>query len=137
LGAERATDWVEETLHLIVNTRYNERRATIFTTNYPLEAPPETKYAETLLERVGFRMLSRLHEMCDFVLLSGVDYRELSSKGAPSPDDSAKLDKKGSATHKDLPSPSHKTQARARLRTPSPSAPVRDLKWSGGKGGNS
>ena len=137
LGAERATDWVEETLHLIVNTRYNERRATIFTTNYPLEAPADVKYAEVLIERVGFRMLSRLHEMCEFVELKGVDYRELPSKA--SPDDFAKLDRKGSATHKDLPSPSHKTQARARLRTQAApaSAPARDLKWSGGKAGNS
>ena len=34
LGAERLTDWVEETMSLIVNTRYNERRPTIFTSNY-------------------------------------------------------------------------------------------------------
>ena len=32
LGAERPTDWVEEMMNLIVNTRYNERRLTIFTT---------------------------------------------------------------------------------------------------------
>src|SRR5205085_11666945 len=31
LGAERPTDWVEETMNLIVNTRYNERRMTLFT----------------------------------------------------------------------------------------------------------
>ena len=31
LGAEKTSEWVEETLNLIVNTRYNERRATIFT----------------------------------------------------------------------------------------------------------
>ena len=35
LGAEKTSEWVEETLNLIVNTRYNERRATIFTSNYP------------------------------------------------------------------------------------------------------
>ena len=34
LGAERLTDWVEETMHLVVNTRYNEKRPTVFTTNY-------------------------------------------------------------------------------------------------------
>ena len=50
IGAERTTEWVEEMLHLIVNTRYNERRPTIFTTNYPIEAPREAKHAETLLE---------------------------------------------------------------------------------------
>ena len=36
LGRERPTDWVEETMTLIVNTRYTESRPTIFTTNYPL-----------------------------------------------------------------------------------------------------
>ena len=34
LGAEKPSEWVEETMNLIVNTRYNERRPTIFTTNY-------------------------------------------------------------------------------------------------------
>ena len=41
LGAEKTTEWVEETLNLIVNTRYNERRVTIFTSNYP-DIPDET-----------------------------------------------------------------------------------------------
>jgi DNA replication protein DnaC len=132
IGAERATEWVEEMLHLIVNSRYNERRLTIFTTNYPLEPPAHAKHAETLLERIGFRMMSRLHEMCDFIELQGVDYRELGPK--PSPSDFHKLDRKGSAAHKDLPTPSAKNQARARLRNADP-AP--GLKWSGGKAGNS
>ena len=34
LGAEKTSEWVEETLNLIVNTRYSERRTTIFTSNY-------------------------------------------------------------------------------------------------------
>ena len=34
LGSEKPSEWVEETMNLIVNTRYNERRPTIFTTNY-------------------------------------------------------------------------------------------------------
>jgi DNA replication protein DnaC len=34
LGAEKTSEWVGETLNLIVNTRYNERRLTIFTSNY-------------------------------------------------------------------------------------------------------
>jgi DNA replication protein DnaC len=33
LGAEKTSEWVEETMNLIVNTRYNEKRLTIFTTN--------------------------------------------------------------------------------------------------------
>src|SRR5262245_49941818 len=42
LGAEKPSEWVEETVNLIVNTRYNERRPTIFTTNYE-DLPDETE----------------------------------------------------------------------------------------------
>jgi DNA replication protein DnaC len=65
LGAEKPSEWVEETMNLIVNTRYNERRPTIFTTNY-IDIPDETDL-DSLKVRVGFRMHSRLHEMCDFL----------------------------------------------------------------------
>ena len=34
LGKERTTEWVEETLNLVVNARYNAKRATIFTSNF-------------------------------------------------------------------------------------------------------
>lgn len=131
IGAERATEWVEEMLHLIVNTRYNDRRPTIFTTNYPIEAPPEAKHAETLLERVGFRMYSRLQEMCDFVHLDGVDFRELGPH--PTVEALARLSTRGSQTHKNLPSPSAKAQAKARFRS---AEPAPDLKWPGGKAGS-
>ena len=41
LGAEKTSEWVEETMNLIVNTRYNERRLTIFTSNYA-DIPDDT-----------------------------------------------------------------------------------------------
>ncbi len=84
LGAEKTSEWVEETLNLIVNTRYNERRATIFTSNYP-DLPPDSNQAViTLHDRIGFRMRSRLHEMCDFLDLEGADYRMLlPNEGVP------------------------------------------------------
>ena len=84
LGAEKTSEWVEETLNLIVNTRYNERRATIFTSNYP-DLPPDASPAViTLHDRIGFRMRSRLHEMCDFLDLEGADYRMLlPNEGVP------------------------------------------------------
>src|SRR5215216_6059867 len=34
LGAAKSTDWVRDTMMQIIGTRYNERRLTIFTTNY-------------------------------------------------------------------------------------------------------
>ncbi len=58
LGAEKPSEWVEETMNLIVNTRYNERRPTIFTTNY--EDTPDDSNLDSLKVRVGFRMHSRL-----------------------------------------------------------------------------
>ena len=35
LGAVRPTEWVWDTVSLILNTRYNDNRTTIITTNYP------------------------------------------------------------------------------------------------------
>ncbi len=129
LGAERPTDWVEETMNLIVNTRYNNRRLTIFTSNYPLNAPKGST-AETLHERVGFRLFSRLHEMCEFLELEGVDYRELGPD--PSPEALARLHERGSQAHKDLPSRA-KGPIRAQLRPSDPKG--KDLGWTGGKAG--
>ncbi len=65
LGAEKTSEWVEETLNLIVTTRYNERRLTIFTSNY--EEKEDRTDPDSLLARVGFRMHSRLYEMCEFL----------------------------------------------------------------------
>ena len=39
LGANKPTDWVWDTVAHILNTRYNDRRTTIITTNYPNLAP--------------------------------------------------------------------------------------------------
>src|SRR6266567_2972891 len=79
LGAEKTSEWVEETMNLIVNTRYNERRLTIFTSNYP--DIPDDSEPNSLLFRIGHRMRSRLHEMCEFVIMDGADYRELPANG--------------------------------------------------------
>ena len=78
LGAERTTDWVEDTMNLIVNTRYNDRRPTIFTSNY--KDNPDDSDLDSLRVRVGFRMYSRLKEMCEFLQYDGPDYREFDHK---------------------------------------------------------
>src|SRR5207237_10079994 len=78
-GAEKTSDWIEETMNLIVNTRYNQRRLTIFTSNY--EDIPDDTDPNSLLFRIGHRMRSRLHEMCEFVIMDGADYRELQTSG--------------------------------------------------------
>jgi DNA replication protein DnaC len=122
LGAEKPSEWVEETMNLIVNTRYNERRPTIFTTNYP--DLPDDDDINTLKVRVGFRMHSRLHEMCEFLEYEGGDYRELPSNGGA--DDLVTLWKKRGK--RVLPPRTH-GQARAQIREP------KELKWPGGKAG--
>ena len=73
LGASKPTDWVRDTIRQIICTRYNERRLTIFTTNYgDARRQPEE---ETLEDRVGVRLRSRLYEMCRTVVVEGEDYR--------------------------------------------------------------
>src|SRR5438128_2446995 len=89
LGAVKPSEWVWDTVSLILNTRYNERRTTIITTNFEdlpeatsIAATPEreavTRAArrETLGDRIGERMRSRLHEMCRKVEMNGDDFRQ-------------------------------------------------------------
>ena len=88
LGAAKPTDWVWDTVAQILNTRYNERRTTIITTNYANEAAmmaatqaretaaKRAMREETLGDRIGERMLSRLQEMCVVVEMRGKDFRQ-------------------------------------------------------------
>ena len=130
LGAEKTSEWVEETMNLIVNTRYNERRMTIFTSNY-LDVPDDTD-PNSLLFRIGHRMRSRLHEMCDFIEMDGADYRELPVNGGV--DDLItlwKMRKKSSS----LPARTNR-QVRAQIRDPGARDGKADLKWPGGRAGS-
>src|SRR5690349_15279768 len=130
LGAEKTSEWVEETLNLIVNTRYNERRTTIFTSNYP-DLPPDTNPGVvTLHDRIGFRMRSRLHEMCDFLDLEGADYRMLiSNEGVAA----LKRNWEERRMRGKLEQPTRTNrQAKAVLRNDGKA----DLKWSGGRAGS-
>ena len=74
LGASKPTDWVRDTMTHIINSRYNEKKFTVFTTNYLDERPNERE--ETLEDRVGVRVRSRLYEMCKTVMIVGDDYRK-------------------------------------------------------------
>jgi len=129
LGAEKTSEWVEETMNLIVNTRYNERRLTIFTSNY--QDIPDDSDPNSLLFRIGFRMRSRLHEMCEFIEMDGADYRELPVNGGV--DDLIALWKMRKKTS--LPSRAGR-QARAQLREPAVRDGRADLKWPGGRAGS-
>jgi DNA replication protein DnaC len=74
LGASKPTDWVKDTMMQIIGTRYNDKKLTIFTTNYldARRAPAD----ETLEDRIGVRLRSRLYEMCKTVSIEGDDYRK-------------------------------------------------------------
>lgn len=72
LGATRTTPWVLDTLGLILNERYNNQRMTLITTNRPpISSPSE----ESLEDRIGARLASRLSEMCFKVEMEGEDFR--------------------------------------------------------------
>ncbi len=105
LGAQKPTEWVRDTLYLIINTRYTRRLPTIFTTNYPLERGaqpvkkrhpipgsdadvasidgsieaakrrPATPELELLESRISDTLVSRLYQMAQPIVLGGVDYR--------------------------------------------------------------
>ena len=185
LGAERLTDWVDETMNYIVNTRYNDDRPTIFTSNYEDLPDPEagvdplgrdhhgggarhddrraaaftSHYGDlpdpeagaepfgrgqhggaaaagvapasldSLPMRVGFRMYSRLREMCEFLEYDGPDYRKLfeGGKGASSEE----LDRAWKK-EKRRPRLPERTSSRARARLKTGAA---ELGWSGGRAG--
>lgn len=90
LGAQKPNEWVWDTVALILNTRYNDRQTTIITTNYadlPVAAGAltDTERAareQTLGDRIGDRMLSRLAEMCIRVKMTGKDCRQTNIKRA-------------------------------------------------------
>src|SRR5271170_866836 len=82
LGAQKPTDWVWDTVALILNTRYNDKRTTLITTNYPnapaalARAADKPTREESLGDRIGERMRSRLAEMCVEVEMRGNDLRQ-------------------------------------------------------------
>ncbi len=100
LGSQQPTEWVKNTLYLILNTRYTRQLPTLFTTNYRLRRPTaaaaprglegrETAFEERqtrvarghdeswdLLEnRLQPGLLSRLYEMAQVVEIDVGDYR--------------------------------------------------------------
>jgi len=93
LGASKPSPWAMETVGHILNSRYNERRITLLTTNY-LDSGATTSVISTapgprlpsgqavsparedlLADRLGMRIRSRLYEMCRTIELFAPDYR--------------------------------------------------------------
>lgn len=87
LGSTIPTDWVRDTIYQIINKRYNDKKLTIFTTNFSDEPRVVTDIPKklsrqregisaTLEERIGTRLRSRLYEMCHKVEIDADDYRK-------------------------------------------------------------
>ncbi|HXO06246.1 MAG TPA: ATP-binding protein [Candidatus Sulfotelmatobacter sp.] len=111
VGSSKPSPWALETVGHVLNTRYNEKRVTLLTTNYLDEETGQSRNAEsatttvgprgntgatdsyrsgrlpsgepvrgaredTLTERVGMRIRSRLYEMCRTIKISAPDYRK-------------------------------------------------------------
>ncbi len=93
LGSSKPSLWALETVGHVLNTRYNEKRVTLLTTNF-LDSDAATSNGgvrtpcprvagmrapateDSLTERVGRRIRSRLYEMCRTVEVFAPDYRK-------------------------------------------------------------
>jgi len=73
LGASRPSPWVEDNIYYLVNRRYNDNRITLFASNF---FDKKIGSEETLSERIGNRIRSRLFEMARSVEIMGADYRQ-------------------------------------------------------------
>ena len=93
VGSSKPSPWALETVGHVLNTRYNEKRVTLLTTNFldsdsaaanSAASAPTPRVAgmrwptieDSLTERVGKRIRSRLYEMCRTVEISAPDYRK-------------------------------------------------------------
>ena len=68
LGAEHRTEWVLEQLYTIINSRYEDERSTIVTSNLERDA---------LAEQLGERIVSRLEGACELLPFHGPDARRV------------------------------------------------------------
>jgi DNA replication protein DnaC len=89
VGSSKPSLWALETVGHVLNTRYNEKRVTILTTNFldadaAIAPAPAARVAgmraptieDSLTDRVGKRIRSRLYEMCRTIEISAPDYRK-------------------------------------------------------------
>jgi DNA replication protein DnaC len=91
VGSSKPSLWALETVGHVLNSRYNEKRVTLLTTNFldsdgvatsSLAAPARSAglraplLEDSLTDRVGRRIRSRLYEMCRTIEISAPDYRK-------------------------------------------------------------
>jgi len=78
LGSERLSDWARDILHYIIINRYNDLKPIIITSNIELKTSRKTEgdiLENTLEERMGQAIASRLSEICEVLPVKGKDKR--------------------------------------------------------------
>lgn len=87
LGKGRNNAWQLSIIDEIISKRYNRELTTLFTSNYSVQEVKPTRpdpssqdfrqltIQESMRERIGERIFSRLHEMATFIELEAPDYR--------------------------------------------------------------
>jgi DNA replication protein DnaC len=87
LAGSNPSDWVKETLHHIINWRYNNKKVTLITTTLLSRdtagrrgpRPPSGEDLPDLdytLNQLGVTLRSRLYEMCKLVEINSDDFRK-------------------------------------------------------------
>jgi len=138
LGEERTSEWVQETLAHVINVRYSEKRATVFTTN--LHDSPDSTDPRSFAHKLGTRSRSRLIEMCEWVRVEGGDAREIGP--SPTPEEVARWERASPTSDSNI----EKTrkggfvgkssgQLKSKLRFGA-GREGSELKWPGGKAGS-
>ena len=127
LGAEKTSEWVQETLGLVINTRYNAQRPTVVTTN--LSDNLHDDDPRSFVAQIGSRTRSRLKEMCQWVEIGGIDVRGVGVEASP---ERLVEQEKAEASKGTKGDPRPKGMAKARLRD---SGKQLELSWPGGKAG--
>lgn len=72
IGASRVSPWVHDYIYYLINKRYNNRMVTVCATNF---YDTNVNGMETLTQRVGDRIRSRLFEMTETLIVEGRDFR--------------------------------------------------------------
>ena len=69
LGKGRNTAWETDVVDSLISSRYNTGKTTLFTSNYAPEG------SDSLMERLGERIVSRIWERCTMHGMTGENYR--------------------------------------------------------------
>jgi DNA replication protein DnaC len=74
LASSHVSQWVSDYIYYLINKRYNNKKMTVFATNFYDKTYKSN--TETLEQRMGSRLRSRLYEMAQAVEVRGADFRQ-------------------------------------------------------------